>query len=114
VLRKLEHQFQSVTEYASVRKSLPQAIDALANQFFTVILLTLLVEPSNILHASKLEKQKPNREHIALVNVVLGEPRVAVDNVRLPQDRRQVLRCTSDRGSCCRAPVVPLTLKHVF
>ena len=52
MLRKLEHQFQGVTENATVWKSLPQAVDTLGNQFFSVIFLTLLVEPSDILHAS--------------------------------------------------------------
>lgn len=87
-LIEFQHHLHNLTKLGAVTQSLPQSINTLSDELLSIELLTLLVEASHVLHRSELEKQQANREHIRLVDVVFRETRIAIHNVRFPQDRR--------------------------
>lgn len=89
-------------------------MDTLRDKLLSIELLRLLIESSDILHSSQLEEKQANWEDIWLVDIVLCEPRIAVNHVGFPQDRRQILGGASD-GCCSRwAAIIALALENIF
>lgn len=68
----------------------------LSQQFLTIHLCSLGVEARDFFHQSELDQDQPSTEHIRFVDVMLSESRITVYHMRLPQDRREILRSSPD------------------
>lgn len=54
---KLQHHLNNLAELRRVRQPLLEPVNTLCNQLFTVELLRLLIESSDVLHRCELEEQ---------------------------------------------------------
>lgn len=108
---ELEHKFKNVAYVLVVLLS--KTVDSLNDQFLSVVLGRLLVEPSHVIHHGKLVVEQPYRENIRLVDVVFGESRISIDNVSLPKDWRKVLGSSSD-GCCLSDSTIVISFEQIF
>lgn len=75
------------------------------DDFFSIGIHGLGVEPRHLNHKGALNKHKPGTEHIRLVNIMLSKPGAAINNMCFPQDGREVLGGASDSGHGESLPV---------
>ena len=70
----------------------------LSYKFFAIDFHGFRVEPSDLDHESTLYQHQTGTKVIRLVDIMLSKPGTSVDNMRFPQNRRQILRSTPDCG----------------
>jgi len=68
-------------------------------EFFSIIFSCLLIKACYIFHRGQLVEHEADRENVALEYVVLGKPRISINNMCFPEYGRKVLRGSSDGSS---------------